>query len=256
MAIFTILLLLGTLCLLIGTIVLIVGGFQQSIGWGLAVLFLPLAGLIFLFVHWEKGKNGFLLMVTGVIFYVAGYVAMPPNAKPALAAIVAARTGQPIPTSLSGLFGAKPAPPDARGGAPAPAAGKVGSTAPAAALPGATAVTAPNAPASLDNEAQVLAAVAELNDRAKPLMGRKEALKNSADQPAIFALAEDIKAFNERLKVVTTRQAELNQAKTGVAPAASTAPTPSPAPTMAPGASPVIPSTVVIPASTPAPKKK
>ena len=253
MALFTILLLLATLCLLMGTIVLIVGGFQQSIGWGLAVLFLPFAGLIFLFVHWEKGKNGFLLMVAGLIFYVAAYVAMPPSAKPALAAIVAARTGQPIPTSLSGLFGAKPAAPEAKGGTPAPAAG---STAPAAAFPVATAVTAPNPPASLDTEAQVLAALADLNDRAKSLMARKETLKNSADQPAIFALAEDIKSYNERLKVVTTRQAELNRAKTGVAPASSAAPTPSPAPTMAPGANPVIPSTVVIPASTPAPKKK
>ena len=254
MAMFTILLLLGAFCLLIGSIVLIVGGFQQSIGWGLAIIFIPFASLIFLFMHWEKGKNGFLMMVAGLIFYAAAFVTMPPNAKPMIEALVAARTGQAIPASLSGLLGGKPAAPDAK----APAAGSAAPAASTAAPAGAPGAAVPSGPASLETEAQVLAAVAELNDRAKALKARKEALRNSVDQPAVFALAEDIKAFNERLKVVTTRQTELNQARTGVAPAS--APAPSVAPVVAPAANPVIPSTVVIPASTrgpsPVPKKK
>jgi hypothetical protein len=51
-------------------------------------------------------------------------------------------------------------------------------------------------------------------------------------------LAEDIKAFNERLKAVTARQVELK-----MIPAPPPSPTPGPA----------IPPTVVIPPSTPAP---
>ncbi len=247
MAMFTILLLLGAFCLLIGSIVLIVAGFQESIWWGLAILFLPFAGLIFLFMHWERGKNGFLMMVAGIIFYAAAFVTMPPNAKPMIEALVAAKTGQPLPASLSGLLGGKPAVPDAK----TPAAGTAAPAASTSAPAGAPAAAVSSAPATLETEAQVLAAVAELNDRAKALRARKEALRNSVDQPALFALTEDIKVFNERLKVVTTRQAELNQARTGVVPASSSPPATSTV--AAPPANPVIPSTVVIPAPTPGP---
>lgn len=260
MAIFTILLLLGVLCLLIGSIVLIVVGFKQSIWWGLAILFIPFSWLIFLVLHWEQGKNGFLMIVTGIIFYVAAFATMPPGAKPVIEALIAARTGQPVPPALSGYLGTKPAPADAKGGAATPAVGKAPTSVSTVVTPVASTPAVVTTASSLETDTQVEAALVELNDRARTLMARKESLKNSTDQPAIFALAEDIKSFNERLKVVTARQAELNQGRApGAAPVAA-APAASPTPSTPPPAGPVIPPTVVIPAPTPAltpaPKKK
>lgn len=289
MFLFGMLVLLGALCLLIGAIVFIIGGFRESAAWGLILLFVPILGpvagyflgilqtdwwwmvnlalhlpwLVFLFMRWEKAKSGFLLMITGIIFYAAAAFSFPTELKPALEAAIVAKTGQPVPPQLAGWLGLKSAAPGAKGAAPAAGVAKVDPGAMAAkAVAAAVGVTtippASSAPPNLDTDAQVGAALAELNDRAKSLMTRKEALKNSTDQPAIFALAEDIKAFNERLKLVTARQAELNQARNSAAgsaaPAASSAPAPTVAPTAAPATNPVIPPTVVIPAS--APKKK
>ncbi len=288
MLLFGLLVLLGAICLLIGAIVFIIGGFRESVAWGLILLFVPILGavagyflgllqtdwwwmvnlslhlpwLVFLFMRWEKAKSGFLLMITGLIFYAAAAFSFPAELKPALEAAIVTKTGQPIPPQLAGWLGIKPAPAGAKGATPAAGAGKVdpgamAAKAVAAAVGVSTVQPASSASASLETDAQVRAALAELNDRAKTLMARKEGLKNSTDQPAIFALAEDIKVFNERLKVVTARQAELNQARNSAAgsapPTAATAPAPTVAPTAAPASSPVIPPTVVIPASTPAP---
>lgn len=288
MLLFVLLVLLGALCLLIGAIVFIVGGFRESVAWGLILLFVPILGavagyflgllqtdwwwmvnlslhlpwLVFLFMRWEKAKSGFLLMITGLIFYAAAAFSFPAELKPALEAAIVAKTGQPVPPQLAGWLGIKPAAAGAKGATPAVAGAKVdpaamAAKAVAAAVGVSTITPASSAPANLDTDVQVQAALAELNDRAKSLMARKEALKNSTDQPAIFALAEDIKSFNERLKAVTARQTELNQARNSAAGsaavAASTTPAPTAAPTAAPATSPAIPPTVVIPVSTPAP---
>ena len=292
---FAILVLLGILSIFFGAIVYIIGGFRESVIWGLILLFLPLLlsivgvvlggllgmsestwwlatvsfvpllpWLVFLFMHWEKAKNGFLMGVAGLVFFAAAGVTMTPETKQQLAAAAvasAAKSGQPLPPALADLLGIKPPATTAKGAVPgtaaaAPAgAGKVDPAAPLAKPPIATdpALAAlPVAQANLETEAQVGAALAEINDRSRKLMARKEALRNSPDQPALFALAEDIKAFNERLKFVTARQSELNAGKPG---ASSPGPTPAATP-VAPSAAPAIPPTVVIPASTPAPPQK
>ena len=54
-------------------IVIVIKAFKVSAGWGLAVLFLPFAGLVFVINHWQDTKNPFLgglaaslLMLLGV----------------------------------------------------------------------------------------------------------------------------------------------------------------------------------------------
>ena len=65
---------LGTILYFMGIIVAVVGGnmivaaaFQESIFWGLLVLFLSGlgAGLIFLILHWDVAKNGFFTTLAG-----------------------------------------------------------------------------------------------------------------------------------------------------------------------------------------------
>ena len=272
---FAILALLGAFCIFVGFILFVVGGFRVSVLWGLIVLFLPsvlsfaagligtamdlmntswwigvimfvslLPWLVFMGLHWDKAKNGFLLYVAGCVFFAASIVSIDARTKKEFAGwlvVTAAQNGQPIPPAISDWLDIKkPAAADKPGTPGAPVVpGVADSTAgkPAAApVAGAAPVAA--VAVGLENEAQVTAAVAELHDRAAKLKARKDLLKGSPDQLAVAALAEDIKQFNERLKVVTQRQVELKMI-------------PAPPPTPTPG--PVIPATVVIPPSTPAP---
>src|SRR5882757_825264 len=99
MLLVAILFLLGALTLFVGYILFVVGSFRASFLWGCLVFLIPLVAgiaakflnlmqydwwwmaslaiqlpsLVFLFMHWEKAKNGFLLMVSGIVFYVAGF---------------------------------------------------------------------------------------------------------------------------------------------------------------------------------------
>jgi len=40
--------------------------------WGLAVLFLPFAEIVFLFVHWQDAKNSFKIIMFGLLLMLAG----------------------------------------------------------------------------------------------------------------------------------------------------------------------------------------
>ena len=60
------LLCLGALCVVIGAILLIVAAFRESVGWGLAVIFIPFASLVFLFKHWDAAKVAFLFQAGGI----------------------------------------------------------------------------------------------------------------------------------------------------------------------------------------------
>ncbi|MBI1324803.1 hypothetical protein GC170_16680 [bacterium] len=60
------------------SIKMIVLAFQTSILWGLATMFIPLAGLVFIVSYWEKAKEPFLGMLASIPFIVAAIVMMPP----------------------------------------------------------------------------------------------------------------------------------------------------------------------------------
>jgi len=77
---------MGTFLLVVGLIGSVVGGiwllitaFQESVGWGLACMFLPVVSLIFVFVHWQEAKRPFLVGLAGNLILIAGAVMRGPQ---------------------------------------------------------------------------------------------------------------------------------------------------------------------------------
>ena len=70
-AIGTALMLIGMIIYVIGSIMYLFASFGVSVWWGLAVLFLPLAEIIFLFAHWEEAKSSFKVIMFGCLLLVA-----------------------------------------------------------------------------------------------------------------------------------------------------------------------------------------
>ncbi len=69
------------LALFAASIWLVVAAFRVSVGWGLASLFIPFAGFVFPFLHWEKGGKPFIAvlcclppLVVGTILFILGIV--------------------------------------------------------------------------------------------------------------------------------------------------------------------------------------
>lgn len=75
MAIF--LILIGFLANLVGGVMILVAAFKKSVGWGLACLFIPFAGLYFVFNNWDETKNGFLASVGGGVLLFLGAILAP-----------------------------------------------------------------------------------------------------------------------------------------------------------------------------------
>ena len=64
----------GVLLLLLTHIWLVIRIFEQSIGWGVASLFLPIAGFFAVAQFWEKTKRSFVgqLICAGIMFVGIG----------------------------------------------------------------------------------------------------------------------------------------------------------------------------------------
>ena len=58
---------LAMLAVLAGGIMMLVGAFRESVFWGLAYLFLPLAPFGFIFTHWDRAGAGFLVSAGGFL---------------------------------------------------------------------------------------------------------------------------------------------------------------------------------------------
>ena len=65
------LLVLGIILSVVGGIWLLITAFQESVGWGLACLLVPIVGLIFVFLHWEESKKPFLITLGGNLLFIA-----------------------------------------------------------------------------------------------------------------------------------------------------------------------------------------
>jgi hypothetical protein len=53
-------------------LVIIVKAFKVSVGWGLAVMFIPFAGLFFIIKNWEDTKTPFLVGIGGGVLMLIG----------------------------------------------------------------------------------------------------------------------------------------------------------------------------------------
>lgn len=66
--------LVGVLLLFVTHIWLLIRIFEQSVGWGLASLFLPFVGLVAVIQFWEKTKRSFIgqMVCAGIVFVGIG----------------------------------------------------------------------------------------------------------------------------------------------------------------------------------------
>ncbi len=70
----TLLVIFGLGIYLLGAIFFIIAAFRQSLLWGLLVLFISPASIIFLFMHWHRARNPFFLMLWGLGFVMCGHL--------------------------------------------------------------------------------------------------------------------------------------------------------------------------------------
>ena len=64
-------LMVGEFLAFVGYIWIIIVAFQTNVLWG-CLSIIPLAGLIFVFTHWEEGKQPFMAWLGGVILSGVG----------------------------------------------------------------------------------------------------------------------------------------------------------------------------------------
>ncbi len=69
----------GGIISLIGGLWLLIAAFQQSILWGLAVLFVPLAEFIFIIMHWDRAAWPFIVSLAGFAMSVIAVVIVGPE---------------------------------------------------------------------------------------------------------------------------------------------------------------------------------
>ena len=74
------LLVLGAVAAVVGGLMLLVAAFRTSVLWGLACLFIPFAGLVYVVVHWEEARTGFLLNLAGLAVGALGLLFLPADA--------------------------------------------------------------------------------------------------------------------------------------------------------------------------------
>ncbi|MEQ1858937.1 MAG: hypothetical protein ABMA13_03275 [Chthoniobacteraceae bacterium] len=98
---------LGAITAAVGGIMLLIAAFRESVLWGLAYLLLPLAGLVFIVMHWDKSRRGFLLNLAGVCVVIAGFFSSPMLQK-SIASGVTASVPKNLPISIPMLEKKKP----------------------------------------------------------------------------------------------------------------------------------------------------
>lgn len=77
MILFFALLMIGSLIAFAGAVWSIVAAFQRHWGWGLAVLLIPFASFVFLFVAWQEARKPFFVSIAGAVVCGLGLLAAP-----------------------------------------------------------------------------------------------------------------------------------------------------------------------------------
>jgi hypothetical protein len=67
----------GAVGIIAGAVGLLVAAFRESFVWGLGCLLLPIVGLLFMVLHWDRARKPFLLKLAGVGIVVAGVFLRP-----------------------------------------------------------------------------------------------------------------------------------------------------------------------------------
>jgi len=67
------LLVTGAMVSFVGSVMFLVAAFRESALWGLAVIFLPFASLVFLIKYWSDVKRAFLVQLLGMLLGLLGF---------------------------------------------------------------------------------------------------------------------------------------------------------------------------------------
>ncbi len=139
--------------------------FQRHIGWGLAVLFVPFAQLIFVIKAWEEAKRPFLWSLVSILFVGAGMSTFDKVDKASVARFLGSEVEKVTATPK----------PEAKPALPAMFAAQ--------------------------KEAELKLRLIALQRRETELLDRKAAL-DPKDRAGAVALAEEIKKYNADLQPV------------------------------------------------------
>ena len=72
---------MGGLVMLVGGILILIAAFKENIWWGLGSLLLPIVALVFVAMHWDRSRKGFLIWVAGFTFTIICVVLVGPLAS-------------------------------------------------------------------------------------------------------------------------------------------------------------------------------
>ena len=76
-----ILMMIGLIIFVIGGLWLLVVTFQTSIIWGIASIIFPVLTIVFLVMHWDKGKKPFFYQLIGFCLMLASAFLAPQHAQ-------------------------------------------------------------------------------------------------------------------------------------------------------------------------------
>ncbi len=208
---------------------LLVLAFRKRVWWGLAVLFVPLANIVFMIREWAEAKRPFYLSLLAIPFLAGAYFSVPQEMRDKVDfARQLATPGLPngAPSVDEADEDSAPAP------APAVLAAGGKSTTPSANVTFAQASKAPTtgapkqpekvasspAPVPRSIPASVEARLSELQDRQALLLARKKRLKPN-DQAGAVALSQEIVAYNAELQTALSARDRLVTSGALAAPA-------------------------------------
>ncbi len=63
---------IGITLAIIGDIMIIIQAFKTSLLWGLGTLFLPIVGLVFIIMYWDKTKKYVMWLFLSIVFFIIG----------------------------------------------------------------------------------------------------------------------------------------------------------------------------------------
>lgn len=217
------LVIVGGFVALIAGLWFLVCAFRQHVLWGLAVLFLPFAALIFLIVHWAEARGAFFAQLFGTILCVIGLMGIDPDPadgpsrgaqRPSIWSLLTGFGNARKSSRPSGNTEAV----DLATPAPTPVA-------PPAPPPIAAPPTIPTGASTAERrrflEREIPRRSEELTAQFKSLGARRQSLP-PGDQAALDAFNRDAAAYAEKLAETRRWNAELETMK------ASDSPTPAP----------------------------
>ena len=63
---------IGITLAVIGDLMIIIQAFKTALLWGLGILFLPIVGLVFIIIYWDKTKKYVLWLLLSILFLIIG----------------------------------------------------------------------------------------------------------------------------------------------------------------------------------------